>query len=107
MSILKRKAISKKLRFEIYKRDKFTCQYCGRKAPDVVLNIDHIEPIANGGTNDILNLLTSCFDCNSGKSNIPLDKNEVLDKQRQQLEELQERREQIEMMFDWKNHLRI
>jgi 5-methylcytosine-specific restriction endonuclease McrA len=29
-----RKALSKKLRFEVFKRDNFTCQYCGRAAPD-------------------------------------------------------------------------
>ena len=37
---MKRKSISKKLQFEVYKRDSFTCQYCGRKEPDVVLFID-------------------------------------------------------------------
>lgn len=102
---MKRKSISKKIRFEVYKRDKFTCQYCGRKAPDVILNVDHIEPVSKGGSNDILNLITSCFDCNNGKRDTPLSKNEVLDKQRQQLEELQERREQIEMIFEWKKSL--
>lgn len=102
---MERKSISKKIRFEVYKRDKFTCQYCGRKAPDVILNVDHIEPVSKGGSNDILNLITSCFDCNNGKRDIPLSQNDVLDKQRQQLEELQERREQIEMMFEWKKSL--
>jgi len=102
---MKRKSISKKLRFEVYKRDKFTCQYCGKKAPDIILNIDHIEPVASGGTNEILNLITSCFECNNGKSDILLEDHQVMDKQRQQLENLQERREQIEMMFDWKKSL--
>jgi len=36
-------AISKRDRFEVFKRDKFTCQYCGKAAPDVVLHIDHIH----------------------------------------------------------------
>ena len=63
----KRKSISKKLRFEIFKRDLFTCQYCGSKPPGAVLEIDHIKPISAGGENDDLNLLTSCFDCNRGK----------------------------------------
>lgn len=102
---MERKSISKKLRFEVYKRDSFTCQYCGRKAPDVVLNIDHIKPVAKGGTNDILNLITSCFDCNNGKRDILLDEDSILSKQRLQLEQLQERREQIEMMFEWKKSL--
>ena len=102
---MERKAISKKIRFEVFKRDKFTCQYCGRKAPDVVLNVDHITPVAKGGTNDILNLVTSCFDCNNGKRAVPIEQSVVLDKQRKQLEKLQERREQIEMMFEWKQSL--
>ena len=100
-----RKSMSKKLRFEVFKRDKFTCQYCGKKAPDVILQVDHIDPVALGGSNEILNLITSCQECNAGKKAIPLDKDVVLDKQRQQLEELQERREQIEMMFEWKKSL--
>lgn len=101
----RRKSISKKIRFEVFKRDKFTCQYCGKKAPDVVLNVDHIVPVAEGGGNDILNLITSCFDCNNGKRAIPLDKNIELDKQRRELELLEERRTQIDMMFKWKQEL--
>lgn len=62
-----RKPISNKLRFEILKRDSFTCQYCGRKAPDVELEIDHIVPVARGGCNDIDNLITACHECNMGK----------------------------------------
>jgi 5-methylcytosine-specific restriction endonuclease McrA len=50
-----RESISKKLRFEVFKRDSFTCQYCGQKAPDVILEIDHIKPVAKEGTSDILN----------------------------------------------------
>ena len=63
----KRKPISKKLRFEVFKRDSFTCQYCGKSAPDVVLHVDHIKPVKEGGTNDITNLVTACADCNLGK----------------------------------------
>lgn len=66
-------AVSKKLRFDIFKRDAFTCQYCGRKPPAVVLELEHIHPIAEGGTDDETNLLCSCFDCNRGKGATPLD----------------------------------
>lgn len=97
--------ISKKLRFEVFKRDSFTCQYCGQRAPDVVLNCDHIEPVAAGGTSDILNLITSCFDCNSGKGARKLSEQAVLAKQLDQLEELQERREQIDMLLEWRRGL--
>ncbi len=61
-------ALSVRVRFEIFKRDKFTCRYCGRTSPGVILEVDHIVPRANGGTNDPMNLTTSCFECNSGKS---------------------------------------
>ena len=68
----KRKTLSKKIRFEVFKRDSFTCQYCGRSAPDVILEVDHINPVANGGDNDIMNLITSCRDCNRGKGKTEL-----------------------------------
>lgn len=100
-----RKAISNKLRFEVFKRDNFTCQYCGKKAPDVVLNVDHIIPVAKGGKNELLNLITSCFECNNGKRDIPLDKKVELDKQRESLEMLSERRKQIDMMMKWKQEM--
>jgi hypothetical protein len=61
-------ALSKSRRFEIFKRDAFTCQYCGQRPPEVILEVDHIEPRAAGGTDDELNLVTSCADCNRGKS---------------------------------------
>ncbi|MBX2845242.1 MAG: HNH endonuclease [Saprospiraceae bacterium] len=102
----KRKSISKKLRFEVFKRDKFKCVYCGSSAPDVVLQVDHIDPVSNGGDNNILNLATSCFDCNSGKSNRKLDDQTVLKQQKDQLDELQERMEQIEMMVEWQKGLK-
>lgn len=104
-SPMEREHISKKLRFEVFKRDSFTCQYCGSKAPDVILEIDHIQPVAKGGSSDILNLITACKSCNSGKSDRKLSDNSVLEKQRQQLLELQERKEQIEMMMDWQREL--
>ena len=100
-----RAGISKKTRFEVFKRDSFTCQYCGAKAPDVVLEVDHIQPVAQGGTNEIMNLVTSCRDCNSGKGARRLSDSAVINRQREQLEELQQRREQLEMLFNWKREL--
>lgn len=101
----KRKAISNKLRFEVFKRDSFTCQYCGRKAPDVVLEVDHIKPVAEGGKNNILNLVTSCFECNRGKGKKLLTEHQEMDKERNQLELLQQRKEQLRMMMKWKDEL--
>ena len=67
----RRIGISQKLRFEIFQRDKFTCQYCGKSKDDdnVKLELDHIIPVSAGGTDDYHNLTTSCKKCNQGKSN--------------------------------------
>lgn len=65
-------SISKKIRFEVFKRDGFICQYCGKTPPEAILEIDHINPKSKKGTNDINNLITSCFDCNRGKGGIAL-----------------------------------
>lgn len=58
---------AQKKRWKILERDRFTCQYCGKKAPDVILNVDHMTPLSKGGDNRDTNLITSCFDCNIGK----------------------------------------
>lgn len=60
-------SVGKSLRFEVFARDGFTCQYCGQRPPDVVLEPDHIHPKSKGGSDDSINLITSCFDCNRGK----------------------------------------
>lgn len=69
--------VSKSLRFEILRRDQFTCRYCGSKAPDVQLHVDHVVPTSLGGTDQPENLVTACADCNSGKANRSLDDDTV------------------------------
>lgn len=96
-----RKAIGKKLRFEILKRDKFTCRYCGDKAPDVILHIEHIIPVVEGGTNDVQNLVASCASCNLGKGKRLLSDSAVVDKSRDLLEQRQEEIEQLEELAKW------
>lgn len=98
-------AVPKKTRFEVFKRDKFSCQYCGAKAPDVLLHVDHVVPVADGGGNDLLNLVTACAGCNSGKGARRLDDRSEMTKQHAQLAELEERRAQIEMMVQWRDEL--
>ena len=67
-----RKPITKKTRFEVFKRDSFKCQYCGKTPPEVTLEVDHIKPKSKKGSDDLNNLITACFNCNRGKSNIEL-----------------------------------
>ena len=72
-----RKSTGKRLRFEVFKRDHFTCQYCGSQPPDVVLVVDHITPVCMGGETSMENLVTACEACNQGKagkllSNVPI-----------------------------------
>ena len=59
-----------KIRFEIFNRDNFTCQYCGRKSPEVIIEIDHIVPQSKEGKDELNNYITACKDCNMGKSNL-------------------------------------
>ncbi len=63
-----RVGLSKKLRFSIFARDNFTCRYCGQQSDQVKLVLDHVIPIAKGGTNDEVNLITACEACNQGKA---------------------------------------
>lgn len=66
-------AVSKRLRYEILRRDNNTCRYCGGSAPDVALTVDHVVPTALGGSDDPTNLVAACKDCNSGKTSTSPD----------------------------------
>lgn len=61
-------AVTKRTRYEVLKRDNHTCRYCGATAPDVKLHVDHVIPVALGGTDKPDNLVAACEDCNSGKT---------------------------------------
>lgn len=100
-----RRPLSRRLRFEVFKRDGFACQYCGARAPDAVLHCDHIRPVSRGGPDELLNLVTACRDCNSGKGARLLDDRTAITRQRAQIEELAERRLQLEMMLAWRDEM--
>lgn len=100
-----RKPITKKVRFEVFKRDSFKCQYCGKSAPDVILEVDHIEPVSSGGTNDSINLVTACFDCNRGKGKRKLSNNKQANLEKDELEKLKLRKEQMDLYVEWKKSL--
>lgn len=59
-------AISKRLRYEVLRRDGFKCGYC--HASEVLLTVDHVIPRSLGGSDAPGNLIACCDDCNTGKS---------------------------------------
>ena len=54
-------------RFNVYARDRNTCQYCGQRLPRVELNLDHVVPRSQGGTSVWENIVCSCHPCNRRK----------------------------------------
>jgi hypothetical protein len=69
------RTIGWRLRFLVLRRDGFRCRLCGASpaiTPGVQLQVDHIEPWANGGETVLENLQSTCDRCNGGKSALPL-----------------------------------
>lgn len=93
---MRKASISTRIRFEVFKRDGFTCQYCGAKPPAVVLHADHIVPLAEGGPDEMNNLVTACERCNLGKSSVPLSFMPV--PLQEHIKKEHERREQMDAM---------
>lgn len=59
------------IRTVVFRRDNFTCTYCGQFGRR--LECDHKIPVSRGGSNDLSNLTTACFDCNREKGARTLD----------------------------------
>lgn len=66
----KRIPIPPRLRYDVLRRDGFRCQYCGSSPQQDELHVDHVRPVARGGTNDMWNLRTACGRCNRGKGTL-------------------------------------
>lgn len=56
-------------RVNLFARDRFRCQYCGRRPPTSLLTYDHILPVARGGRKTWENIVTACIPCNHRKGN--------------------------------------
>lgn len=65
--------LSKRLRYEILRRDGHRCRYCGLEASEAELTVDHVVPTTLGGGDEPQNLVACCRDCNAGKSSMPAD----------------------------------
>lgn len=89
-----RKPLSKGVRFEVLKRDGYRCRYCGNTPADgVLLHVDHIVAVAEGGSNELSNLATACLPCNLGKGKKPHESPAPapsLEDERERLEQMQE-----------------
>ena len=61
----------------LFKRDNYTCQYCGKRAPDEVglddMGIDHVLARSRGGVTSWENCVLSCTDCNRKKDDRSLE----------------------------------
>ncbi len=55
-------------RRNIFKRDKYVCQYCGEQPGTEELTIDHVVPRAQGGESAWDNCVLACMDCNHRKA---------------------------------------
>src|SRR6185369_8656026 len=56
-------------RFNVFLRDRFTCQYCGEPYPSHELTFDHLVPRSRGGRTTWTNVVTACGTCNLWKGN--------------------------------------
>lgn len=97
--------IWKTKRFEVFKRDSFKCKYCWKNPEqDVVLEVDHIIPVAKWWWNEIENLITACFDCNRWKRDKMIDTKVVNKDMKNEVEQL---KEQAETLRDYYKYLKL
>jgi 5-methylcytosine-specific restriction endonuclease McrA len=65
-----RQAIPKAVKLRVLARFDGLCGYCGEKP--LRLQVDHMTPVAMGGTNDESNLMPACHPCNNYKMSWPV-----------------------------------
>tara|TARA_B100000408_G_scaffold117945_1_gene96235 strand:- start:1022 stop:1561 length:540 start_codon:yes stop_codon:yes gene_type:complete len=54
-------------KMRVMRRDRYTCVYCGAEGKNAELQIDHVVPVAKGGSHHIANLVAACRSCNQSK----------------------------------------
>ena len=94
-------SVTNTMRYHVLDRDGHTCQYCGAKAPDTELQVDHIIPVSAGGEDRLDNLIAACKDCNSGKgTSLGRAKPKTSDELQEQLDELRKRRDLLRQIAE-------
>ena len=62
-------------RREVFRRDNYTCQYCGRRSNN--LTVDHVVPKHLGGAHIWTNVVAACPSCNHRKGGRPLEESQM------------------------------
>lgn len=60
-------------RNSIFRRDNYSCLYCGKSLTPYQITLDHIVPKSKGGSNSYENCVSSCIDCNREKGQKSLE----------------------------------
>lgn len=63
-------------RKNVFVRDEYICQWCGKKLSDTNGTIDHVYPLSRGGTNTWRNVVASCVSCNNQKDDLTCEEYE-------------------------------
>ena len=69
VNVRRRRQAAGMKRLRIYVRDRFTCQYCGKRKGADELTLDHITPRSQAGSSTPENLVAACVGCNNRKGN--------------------------------------
>lgn len=72
MNVDQRRNLPSETRLRVLGRDGFSCRYCGQESSEMV--VDHVIPVASGGSDKDDNLVAACKRCNSKKSDYPAQK---------------------------------
>lgn len=68
-------------RFRILHRDNFTCRYCGARPGSELLEVDHLVPVARGGSDEDTNKVSACRTCNRRKSDTIFFPHDLIERQ--------------------------
>ncbi len=67
VALKKQKQLIRFSRANVFTRDQYSCQYCGKKFSKTHLTLDHVVPVVQGGGKSWDNIVTACKPCNQRK----------------------------------------
>jgi len=68
----KRKSITPRIKLQVLQRDNYSCKSCGCSPithPGLSLEVDHVQPFSQNGSDELSNYQVLCLSCNRGKGN--------------------------------------